>query len=192
MAGSVFDDTNIDELREQTIDALTEAYAEDLLTTEDFERRVSSANMSDSARELRAMLADVPTATPARREPREPAPATGSEDTVFAILSSRTYYPPATGSGGASAITFLGSLVVDLRDIDLRPEPVTVNIVSIMGDVKVLLPADASVDNRMLTLLADVKDKTRSGKRRKRRSDNGPRIRLEGVCLMSDVKIFAE
>ncbi|MFP4485103.1 MAG: hypothetical protein ACLFO1_09650 [Spirochaetaceae bacterium] len=192
MAGSLFDDGNTEELREETIDALTEAYAEDLLTTEDFERRVASANMADSARELRTILAAIPTAAPARRSPRETTPAAEGEDTVFAILSSRTYYPPASGTGVASTITFLGSLVVDLRDVALRPDPVSVSIVSIMGDVKILLPAGASVDNRMVTLLADVKDKTRSGKRRGRRGDAGPRIRLEGVCLMSDVKIVAQ
>jgi hypothetical protein len=218
MSDSLFD-SDIEELRECTIDSLTEAYSQDLLTTSEFEKRVSVANSAESTRELRSILADVPVEHGARGGPGErgaaaPRPTeSGSDETVYAILGSRTYAPATTGSSPATAVSFLGSLVIDLTELEPQRTPHAINVVSVMGEVKVIVPADGRVENRMVSLLADLKDTsgrggardggardgaTRGGGRRGRRGrhgrerETGPTIRLQGLCLMSDVKIVSE
>jgi hypothetical protein len=216
MNDSLFD-SDIEELRERTIDSLTEAYSQDLLTTSEFEKRVSTANFADSTRELRSILADVPIEAaghgarggPGERGEAAPRPAeSGSDETVYAILGSRTYAPATTGPTPSTAVTFLGSLVIDLTELEPQRSAHAINVVSVMGDVKIIVPADGRVENRMVSLLADLKDTsggggkrdggTRGGGRRglgirrNRQRDTGPTIRLQGLCLMSDVKIVSE
>ena len=124
----------------------------------------------------------------------------GMEDTTLALLSKRTFRPPA-GRGQSNTVAFMGTLVVDLRDVGPSRQALPIHIVGIMSDVKVLLPPDAEVENKLLTILTDVKDQgpessrrraRRPARRRGARTEGVPRIRLEGVCLMSDVKIVAD
>lgn len=199
MNRSLFE-SDIEELRERAIDSLTEAYSQDLLTTSEFEKRVSVANDAESARELRSILADVP--IDSGEAPSSPERAE-NEETVYAILGSRTYAPAATGPTPSSAVSFLGSLVIDLRDLPPQRKAHAINVVSVMGEVKIIVPEDGRVENRMVSLLADLKDssggggsrgrgKRGRGTTRTRRRDTGPTVRLQGLCLMSDVKIVSE
>jgi len=204
---------DLETLRDETIDALTDAYARDILTTEDFEKRVSRANEASTAGELEDMLAGIPGrprpgygsgagAEADETLPEEPRPGgfAGMEDTTVALLSKRTFRPPAD-RGQSNTVAFMGTLVVDLRDVEPSRRALPIHIVGIMSDVSVLLPPDAEVDNKMLSILTDVKDQApgrsrrregRPGRRRGARTEEVPRIRLEGVCLMSDVKIVAD
>jgi hypothetical protein len=181
-------------LRERAIDSLTEAYSQDLLSTSEFEKRVSVANSAESARDLRSILADVPVDTVDRGEaPRSPR-RSDNDETVYAVLGSRTYAPATTGETPSSAVSFLGSLVIDLRELPPQRKAHAINVVSVMGEVKIIVPADGRVENRMVSLLADLKDSSGQGGagRRSRSRGGGATVRLQGLCLMSDVKIVSE
>jgi hypothetical protein len=204
-----------DELREQTLDRLTEAYAADVLTTSDYERRVERVTRAESDAEVRSAVADLPAPYGHRRRTKPEAGAgeddagvAGSEDTTLAVFSSRTLRPSGERGGPERSVSVLGELTIDLRELPPESPAIPVNVVSVLGEVKILLPPGARLDNRMVTLLADVNEKrtrpsrvargfgrgARAGSRDGPGSGYaaGPTIRLEGFCLMSDVKIVVE
>ena len=80
-------------VRQRTIDSLCEAFAEDRLTVEEFERRIEVAHAAGAKAELDELLADLPTAT-APLVATGPTGATGTDSGVEVPVDSRAHTIP--------------------------------------------------------------------------------------------------
>jgi hypothetical protein len=183
--------------REVTIDTLTKAYADDLISVEEFERRVERAQQSSTYRDLEALLADLPSeyrrglpAQPTRGEgppaPQPSAPPASTDPRVFAVLSEREVGSEFFDRDFGSAVAVMGSLHVDLTDWRIPANEPVLHVFGLMSDIKISVPPDVHVELQLTPVLADVKQK---GQRISRR-EASQTLRVTGMAVMSDVKVI--
>ncbi len=134
--------------REETITVLSECFARDILTVEDFERR---AELVHGAR----TMADLGTAIEGVRSGDLPARAGAAAGAaaqvrprdhsvaVFAETKREGQWIPARRN---TAVAVMGSAVIDLREALLGPEQTVVSAIAFMGGVEVIVPPGVRVE----------------------------------------------
>ncbi|HRY81422.1 MAG TPA: DUF1707 domain-containing protein [Spirochaetia bacterium] len=157
--------------RQRAIDALTQAYASDRITVEEYEARAAAAAAADRPEELEDLVSDLPAPRPsqdaARRgpapeapfAPRRPSPpprpyapsypAYGSGEgtvSVACVMGDRRMTGNWLDSDRVNSFTLMGSTRLDLRDADL-PEsgPVRIEAFTLMGETVIVVPRELPV-----------------------------------------------
>ncbi len=135
--------------RELVVGRLRLAHAEGYLDLDEFGERAGRAYGARTRGELDAVVGDLPAPPPAPVPP-EVRPATTRW--VVGVLSGNRrrgrWRPDAT----VRAVAVLGSVVVDLTEVDLDPdgrgvpEELVVVAVAVLGGVEVLVPEGVAVD----------------------------------------------
>ena len=192
--------------RQRTIDTLCEAFANDELEVEEFERRVEAAHRAISAEELRRLLSGLPSASvpatvskkgkqerplPAARPEPASAPELFQGDVKEWSLSlglmggmSRTgYWTPARKN---VVVGVMGGCDIDLRDATIPPGVTEIICVAFWGGVEVIVPPWLQVEVSGLGIMGgfDHNQKTRSNP-----TPGGPIVRISGLALMGGVGV---
>lgn len=184
---------NVDELREQVINLLKEAYADGRINVDSLERRLKDATVAGSKDELLSLVADIPSPAGSGasgtytedadrswnindRVPRE-------NQNLFSVLGSsdRTgRWQPAREIG---CFSLLGSIKLDFREAEFPRSGVSVNAGCILGSVEIVVPPGINVDLSGLPLLGSMDNKSGGG------DPDAPRITVKGVALLGSVEI---
>ena len=142
----------VDEAREKAIDLLSECFARDMLSVEDFERRVSLAHAAGTMAELgeaieglgsggiaAAKTAGLPGKAPRRAPAASPSEVRPADRAVavFGETKRAGQWVPARRTTVAAVV---GSATIDLREARLGPGTTTVTAVTFMGSVEILVP----------------------------------------------------
>jgi hypothetical protein len=194
--------------RQRTIDALCEAFANDELEVEEFERRVESAHRAATADDLRRLLAGLPSASVPAAVPRKgqakrplPAQAPAPDPTQVPELyqgevrewslslglmggMSRTgYWVPARKN---VVIGMMGGCDIDLRDAQLPAGVTEIICVAFWGGVEVIVPPWLQVEVSGIGIMGgfDHNQKTRPTP-----VPGGPVLRVSGLALMGGVGV---
>ncbi len=158
--------------RQKTIDALTQAFASDVISVEEYESRVERAAAANAPTDLEALILDLPAEEDGRsfrgradthRRPSpqhvdfHPQPAHGSRAyparsweggsvSVSCVMGDRRMTGNWLDSDRVNSYTVMGSTRLDLRDADL-PEsgPVRIEAFVLMGETVVVVPRDLPV-----------------------------------------------
>lgn len=203
----------VPKLREKILDALSQAYVNNLLDTEEYEKRVEGAHQSKTVEELAELVHDFPdkngiigsfTQQPAQTPPRSgertttysrpemsqptmPPPSGNRELKGLTIIGNKYLMARECANSPGFAFTGIGDLVLDLRDI--KPgQVVDMTHISLIGDLKVLLPEGVSVEQNYLILIGEIKRRFR---RKKNEAAGTPRkayLRITGIKLIGDLK----
>ena len=190
------DHGNLDQYREEAMDFLAQCYSQDLLTMDDYERRIQLVGNAEGPAQIRDVLFDLQPVV--RSSGMDPAPGsptnvpfsgqTEEDARVITILSSRTVSGNWLQKRYATAVSVLGETTIDMTDEDL-PADVQIHVVALMGEVKIYVPLSASVQNSISPILGEVKEKTKRGFLPS--SGYGvQRLRITGVAVMGEVKII--
>jgi hypothetical protein len=176
-------------LRDAAVDALSDAFAQDVLSVEEFERRVELAHRAETAAELRSLLEDLPleSAVPAPRAAhsvRTPAAHIPEQGVVVGFLGGGVRKGRWSPARYNYAVGVLGGAELDFRDCALPPVT-DVRCFAIMGGVDVVVPPDVIVETSGVGILggfdhmADA-DEAPAG---------APVIRITGVAFMGGVSV---
>ena len=139
-------------LRNQVIDSLTELFASDGLTLEEFESRLDQAHRAQSVDELRALLpAPVaakaavrgPTGLPVRRAPEGSVRARSLAFGFWGGTQRSGAWIPARRN---YAVAFQGGVELDLREARFGPGVTDIWVFCAMGGVNIIVPPDLQVD----------------------------------------------
>jgi len=148
------------EVREAAIDRLCEAFADDRLPMEEFERRPELAHRAPTTSELRELLSDLPeesravtrrpagTASPVPADrPRPPAPSRVPERSLIAGIvggGSRAggWIPARTNV----AIGVMGGVSLDFRESPLPNGVTEIQCYTLMGGVDIVAPPGVHID----------------------------------------------
>lgn len=151
--------------RQRAIDALTQAYASDQITVEEYEARAAAAAAADRPEQLEDLVSDLPVPRPspetarrgpspeapfAHRRPSAPSyPAYGPPEgtvSVACVMGDRRMTGNWLDSDRVNSFTLMGSTRLDLRDADL-PEsgPVRIEAFVLMGETVVIVPRELPV-----------------------------------------------
>jgi len=184
--------------RQKTIDALMEHFANDVLTVEEFEERVSTAHSAESTDELRTLLSDLPSGDlPIRRDQPRLAP----RDEVRASVSpgqvkERNFVMAALGSVERKgrwiparqnyAIAIMGGMCLDFREALLPPGETEVWIFSLMGGTEIIVPPGLNVESDGVAIMGSFEHHQNVPVSP---DPDAPVLRLKGVTFMAGVEV---
>jgi hypothetical protein len=138
--------------REAAIQRLADSFAGDLLTLDQFDERVARAHGALTVAELDALVADLPSSTPATSTALVPL-------AVDAGLSSRAAKKRIVAFFGSverrgawiapdriSVSAVFGSSVIDFREARFSSNSVTLDVRAIFGSLEVIVPPQLAVE----------------------------------------------
>src|SRR5690606_7670365 len=86
------------------------------------------------------------------------------------------------------AVAVMGDVVLDLREAEVRTDVVEILAISLMGDVKIIVPDGVNVDRDGLAIMGgkrvDVEEAPRGV--------NAPVVRIHAYALMGDIKVLGD
>lgn len=201
----------LDVARERVVRLLTDRYADDTLTVEQFEAELDRLHGLGEVAALERMAAELTTAARpavARTAPPYTASHAGLDAASSALPSAlgwqRGALVPARVAGEGRVVAVMSSAkragawpvprtlrvlavmseaVVDLRDAVLPAEGCEVEVRALMANVKVLLPPAVEAYVDVTALMGAVHDYTHNTPN----PGHAPRVRVTGACVMSEV-----
>jgi hypothetical protein len=200
--------------RQKVVDRLCEAFAEDRLAVEEFERRVDVAHRAATARELARLLADLPTASPPVRRSESGGAVPASDHgpaTLPATVSGerRPTQPPesvrstsfiAGVMGGATrkgnwrparvnyAIGVMGGFDLDFRDAIFPPGVTEVRVFAFWGGGDIVVPPDVALEVSAVGLMGGFEEGYDAPSSP---GPDAPVLRVTGLAIMggADVRV---
>jgi hypothetical protein len=176
--------------REHAIRVLTDRYADDTLSTGEFEARLDRLYATQTPAAVAALTADlavtraVPAAAPAPARYAPPAPYVApTEQRLLCVFAERHLggrWAPGAHFEGMAAFA---ELTLDLREAALGAG-CEIEVQAYLASVRVLLPSDAVLDLQVGPVLGSVVDDTTPST-----GHDGPRVRLRGVSFMAEVAV---
>jgi hypothetical protein len=132
--------------RERVIALLTERYAQDHLTLDEFERRAAAAYAARSLDELAALTADLPAGeVPAARTS---LPAGNVGVVLGSIVRDMHAVPRAL-----DVRTVLGNVELDLTRASFAPGVTEISLHAFMGNIEIQLPPHVGVEDHVSAVL---------------------------------------
>lgn len=179
-------------LRNEVIDSLTELFASDALTLEEFESRLDQAHRATSVADLRALLPTPPAPKPAvsaapSRWHSPTAPVRAAPEGTVRSRSLAFGFWGGTQRSGAwiparrnYAVAFQGGVELDLREARFGPGVTDIWVFCAMGGVNVIVPPDLQVDFGGVGIMGGFE--AEAGARAVEDPD-GPVVRIRGVAI---------
>lgn len=184
------------DVRQGTIEALCEHFANDALPVEEFERRVDVAHKAASADELAALLADLPGGgLPARRQnPTSPAPRPSPRVTprghvkeqgfALAVMGGATRKGHWTPARRTFAFALMGGVELDFREVDFPSGVTEVHAFSLMGGVDIIVPPGVNVESHGMAIMGGFDELGAQ-----EYLPDAPTLRIAGLAVMGGVDI---
>jgi hypothetical protein len=132
--------------RERVISLLTERYAQDHLTLDEFERRAAAAYAARSPNELAALTADLPGGEVSSTRPSLPA---GNVGVVLGSIVRAMHAVPRV----FDVRTVLGNIELDLTQASFAPGVTEISLHAFMGNIEIQLPAHVGVEDHVSAVL---------------------------------------
>lgn len=201
--------------RQKAIDALCEAFAEDRIPVDEFERRVELAHRAETTQELRQLLSGLPGAPVPATVPRDRDDDDDPGDDLVehdpraagAYLMRRPTQAPgqvrptsfiAGIMGGGSrqgawyparinyAMGFMGGFSLDLREAPLPPGVTEIKVFCFWGGGEIIVPPDVTVEVSIVGIMGGFSyDHAVPGTL----DPDAPVIHITGICMMGGADI---
>lgn len=184
--------------RQEAIDALMEHFANDVLTVEEFERRVSAAHKAESLEDLRKLLTDLPSKElPALREdpehplqprvePQVPASRVKERGFMVAALSGFSRKGRWIPARKTYSFAVMGGLELDFREALLPPGETEVWIFSLMGGAEIIVPPGLRVESDGVAILGGFEHRVDE---EVQHDPTSPVLRIRGFAMMGGVEV---
>lgn len=173
------------ETRNRVIDALTEQFANDALTLEEFEAKLDLAHRAPSEQALQALLPPSP-ASPLS----VPGPAHPIRRVSRAEVKERSLILGFWGGSQRSGawvparrnyvVAFQGGAELDLREARFGPGVTDINVFCAMGGVNIIVPPDLQVDFGGIGIMGGFEQE---GGARPVTDEGAPVVRIRGVAI---------
>ncbi len=193
-----------DSERQKAVDALCEAFADDRLGVDEFERRVELAHRAATLQELRVLLGDLPRAhggVPAIPEDRRraaaetrrvegalgaPHPLLDADkvrDTSFivGILGGGTRRGAWRPARHNYAVGVLGGFELDFRETPLPPGVTEVRVFAFWGGGEIIVPPDVIVEVSTVGILGGFEYRHEHASTQ---DPDAPVLRITGLAVM--------
>ncbi|MDG6219580.1 MAG: hypothetical protein QCI00_09100, partial [Candidatus Thermoplasmatota archaeon] len=115
--------------------------------------------------------------------------ATGEEKVdMLAIFSDIDSYAGSDDFTGGDITTIFGEAELDMRDVSVT-YPVKLNILSLFGDIDIIVPEKSQVRIDVVPFIADIIDKRSRSQTPMKSNDQIPEIVIKGFIAFSDLSI---
>jgi hypothetical protein len=182
---------NLELERERTVQALCAHYAQDHLTTQELEVRFEQVYRAPSLDALQGLLHGLP-ALPAAAAPAAyptfavaSAAAAPREKRLLALMAEVNREGAWVVPTRLVAKAFMGSVRLDLREVQLPEGGVDIDATAIMGEVRIILPPGVRADVDGLAIMGEFTDRTKGGG-----APGSPSmVRVQGTAVMGGVRV---
>ena len=176
----------LDEARERAIQLLTDGYAYDVISEEEFEWRLGQLTHADSPRAIDVLVADlampsagavVSTDAYSRVFP--------AEGRVLGIMSETRRVGPWRVPQSLRVKAIMSEVKLDLRYAVIPPS-CTIDVSAIMANVSFIVPPGMVVDFDVMSVMASARNDERAV------ATSGymlPHVRIRGSAIMSEVRV---
>ena len=184
--------------RQVTIDALCEHFANDLMSVDEFERRIDAAHQASTNDQLKELLRDLPGGdVPAVVEKAAvPAPAPRNPVTAAANVKDHGFVVAVMGGAGRKgrwtparknhSIAIFGGAELDFRDAIMPPGVTELQIFTVCGGVEVIVPPGMNVESHGFALMGGF---DHAADNYERPDADAPTLRITGFALMAGVDV---
>ncbi len=180
---------NLEVEKEEVVQALCAHYAQDHLSTGELEARFDRAYKSRNKQELLTVLDGLPALSRAIAPPPPMyalstptrgvlSPGEKRYLCVFSQVNKEGHWRPAPQIAGR---VVMGGLLLDLRDAELPPQGIDIDVDVFMGEAKILLPPGVGADVDCSAFMGEVSDKARPA------LPGAPIIRVRGSSFMGSI-----
>jgi hypothetical protein len=138
--------------REKTIGFLTNAFSNDIINLDEFERRVESVHASKTHEELHQLVADLP------NEDIDDSKKITENENIACSMDTRTIAGSMLFTKKLNIEATASSLNLDYRSVDLPDGVYEIYISSVASSFTIKLPVKYSVENRISSQLSSVKE----------------------------------
>lgn len=189
------------EEREGAVRTLTEAFSNDAILVDEFERRVAQVYSAQDSTALQAIVRDLPVVTPEPAETTLPAPIEQSTalarpegQKMTSILSSIERRVTGPVPERVDVKSIMGSMELDFRRADFPPGVTEIHVEAIMGSVEIELPDHVEIRDEKFAFLGNFSIKGRRRRKRDRRDrdddrEGAPVVRLTGRSILASVEV---
>lgn len=179
-------DSPLHDARERAVRLLTDGFAYDVITVEEFEWRLGQMSHAESAQEIDALVADLATSSallstaPVRGMPA-PVPAEGR---ILGIMSETRRVGPWRVPQTLRVKAIMSDVKIDLR-YAIVPPGCTIDVSAIMSNVAFIVPPGMIVDFDVSSIMAAAGNDVRA-------EGSGyvlPHVRIRGSAFMAEVRV---
>jgi Domain of unknown function (DUF1707)/Cell wall-active antibiotics response 4TMS YvqF len=173
--------------REAVVEQLRVASVEGRLTLAELTDRTEAAYTATTHAELALLTQDLPSAGVAAPMPG-PMPEGRKRRWFVGVMGDSKRRGTWRIDQELGAVAVMGDVVLDLREAEVRTNAVDILAVSVMGDVKIIVPDGVYVDLDGMAIMGDKKvkvDQAQPGM-------NVPVIRVKAYAVMGDVKVVGD
>ncbi|MEP6999317.1 MAG: LiaF domain-containing protein [bacterium] len=173
-----------DEARERAIRLLTDAYAYDVITDFEFERRLSQLGLSATRASIDAAVADLPAAgSVARQTTLSYAPSAQHEGKIVGFMSETRRKGPWRVPQHLTIRAIMCDMKVDLRYAAIPPGCI-IEVKSIMSSVSIIVPPAMVVSFHVDPILGAAGSSADGGL-----NESAAHVHVHGSAIMSDVRV---
>lgn len=172
--------------REAVVELLRQASVEGRLTLAELTDRTEAAYNASTRSELALLTQDLPAAGSVAAPVARPE---GKKRRWFVgIMGDTKRRGTWRIDQELGAVAVMGDVVLDLREAEVRTDVVEILAISLMGDVKIIVPDGVNVDLDGLAIMGgkrvDVEEAPRGV--------NAPVVRIHAYALMGDIKVLGD
>jgi hypothetical protein len=191
--------------RERAIEALTNLFAEDRISMDEFESRLDRLYKAGTPEELDQLTVSAPVRAADRgagaldtssvfdsmpRSQMALEPVRPSEvaplDRMLVIMGETKRLGEWTPPRRLEAFVLMGTVTLDLREARLAPGITEIHVTAIMGEVKVLVPPTIRVEGHVSAIMGSFSDQSADHADAPR---GVPILRLTGTAFMAEVGV---
>ena len=172
---------------------LADHFAHDALDVDEFERRVTVAQIADNPSDIEALLADLPAvdgaATPTTAiVPKVVAPLLPERDreNVLAIFGGVDRRGSWTVPRQMRIVAMFGGANLDLREARFPPGVVDIEVTAVMGGINIVVPPGLAVEMHGSAIMGGFAEVNRAPANP---DPDAPLLRVHGLTIMGGVNV---
>lgn len=167
------------EEREHAVACCSTAFARDVLSLEEYERRLAAIYRATTGRQLAELTSDLPGEGGHGARPDARTLLSPLVDTFFGTVQRRG---PAVVPSRLQVRAILGDIVLDLRQAHFGAGVTEIEIHAVLGNVEITLPDDIGVDNHGSAILGSFTCGAGAW-------DASRRVRISGLAALGEVAV---
>jgi hypothetical protein len=181
----------VHDARERAIAALSDAFANDALDVDEFERRVTRAHTSETVEEITALTKDLAAPTtalaPATVALAPAAPDSGAApETVYAIFGGVDRRGSWTVPRQWRVVATFGGAQLDLREARFPTGVIDLEVRAVFGGVQIIVPPGLAVEVHGTAIMGGFANVNRAPAHP---DPDAPLLRIRGLAFMGGVEI---
>jgi len=183
-----YQESKIDDIRDEVVALLKNAYAQGVLDVDTMEKRIKKAINSNTKAELLELVEDISLPTTGSSEAASAWSInkhdTKNEESIIAIFGESVKGGRWTPARKIRCCHIMGGARLDFREAELPRSGVSIHAFCFMGSLEVIIPNDVGIFVAGIPIFGGINDATSNQKSR-----GAPDISIKALTIMGGVSV---